>query len=138
MRVCMLPHVADALPTLPADWYVDPERYAGERTAVFGPEWLWCASEADVAAPGAYVAQEYAGWPLLVRRDRDGEVRGFHNVCRHRAGPLVADGTGSAANLVCQYHGWAYAPDGRLRSARDFGCDLDPREFALPVVQVAT
>ena len=62
---------------------------------------------------------------------------GFHNVCRHRAGPLVDDGAGTCTNLVCQYHGWAYAPDGRLRSARDFGEALDPDEYALHAIHVA-
>jgi choline monooxygenase len=129
--------VVDARPTLPADWYVDAARYERERTSVFGGEWLWFTTEAAVADPGAYVARAYAGWPLLVRRDADGVLRAFHNVCRHRAGPLVDDGAGSCANLVCQYHGWAYAADGRLRSARDFGEELDPDGFALTPVNVA-
>ena len=64
-------------------------------------------------------------------------LRGFHNVCRHRAGPIVDDGAGACANLVCQYHGWAYASDGRLRSARDFGETLDPDENALHTIRVA-
>ena len=133
----MLPHVVNAAPTLPADWYVTPERYESERSSIFANAWLWFASEAEVATPTAYVARAYAGWPLMVIRSADGEVRGFHNVCRHRAGPLVTDGAGSCANLVCKYHGWAYAPDGRLRSARDFGEVLDPDEFALRPVRVA-
>ena len=127
-----------AAPTLPAAWYFDTDRYARERSSIFANEWLWYASESLVADPGAYVAQEYAGWPLLVVRGSDGGLRGFHNVCRHRAGPLVDDGAGAGANLVCQYHGWAYAFDGRLRSARDFGEELDPDEFSLRAIQVAT
>ena len=129
--------MSDAAPTLPAGWYVDPARYERERASVFANEWLWFASEAEVAAPNSYVARVYAGWPLFVVRDAEGVLRGFHNVCRHRAGPLVNDGAGACANLVCQYHGWAYAFDGRLRSARDFGDPLDPDEFALHAVQVA-
>jgi choline monooxygenase len=73
----------------------------------------------------------------MVVRDANGVLRGFHNVCRHRARPLVDDGSDPCANLVCQYHGWAYAFDGRLRSARDFGAALDPDEFALHPVQVS-
>jgi choline monooxygenase len=61
-----------------------------------------------------------AGYPLVVLNDR-GTWRGFHNVCRHRGGPLVAEGPGTCQSLVCRYHGWAYGLDGALRSARDFG-----------------
>jgi len=130
--------VTGAAPTLPANWYFGTDRYERERRNIFANEWLWFATEAEVADPCTYVAEVYAGWPLLVVRGNDGVLRGFHNVCRHRAGPLVSDGAGACANLVCQYHGWAYAFDGRLRAARDFGETLDPDEFALHALQVAT
>jgi choline monooxygenase len=129
--------VADASPTLPAEWYFGTERYERERLTIFAAEWLWFAGEAEIATPGTYVAREYAGWPLMVVRGSDRVVRGFHNVCRHRAGPLVSDGFGACTSLVCQYHGWAYSPDGRLRSARDFGAALDPDEFALRPIHIA-
>jgi len=129
--------VADLAPALPADWYFDAARYERERLHIFADEWLWFAAACEVASPGAYVARVYAGWPLMVMRGSDDVVRGFHNVCRHRAGPLVEEGVGACANLVCQYHGWAYATDGRLRSARDFGETLDPDEYALRPIQVA-
>ncbi len=122
--------------TLPADWYFGQARYENERRNIFAREWLWFTTEAEVAAPCTYVAGLYSGWPLMVVRGTDGVLRGFHNVCRHRAGPLLDDGAGACANLVCKYHGWAYAFDGRLRSARDFGEELDPNEFALHAVQV--
>jgi choline monooxygenase len=130
--------VTGAAPTLPATWYFGTDRYERERSSVFASEWLWFASESDIADPCTYVAREYAGWPLLVLRGSDGEVRGCHNVCRHRAGPLVDDGAGACANLVCQYHGWAYAFDGRLRSARDFGEEPDADEFSLREIRVAS
>ena len=122
--------------TLPARSYFDADQYERERREIFGKEWLWFASESEVASSGAFVAREYAGWRLMVVRSPDGALRGFHNVCRHRAGPLVDEGSGTCANLVCQYHGWAYGFDGRLRSARDFGVDLDPDEHALSGIRV--
>jgi len=68
----------------------------------------------------------------------DGTLRGFHNVCRHRAGPLVTDPAGRCANLVCQYHGWSYDFDGALLAARDFGDadDFDLADFGLLPVRV--
>ena len=70
---------------------------------------------------------------MIVVRGKD-RIRAFHNVCRHRAGPLAPDGEGSCGqNLVCRYHGWRYALDGRLAGARDFGPaeGFDPREYGL-------
>jgi choline monooxygenase len=106
---------------LPASWYSDPEVYAHERTAVFGAAWLCVARAAQLSRPGHYVATTIAGWPILVVVADDGQLRAFHNVCRHRAGPLAWDGDGHAASLVCRYHGWVYDLGGRLKRARDFG-----------------
>jgi choline monooxygenase len=128
--------VADAVSTLPADWYVDAARFEHERRSIFAREWLWFTHAASVAAPGSYVARTYAGWPLMVLRSNDGALRGFHNVCRHRAGPVVEEGKGTCGNLVCQYHGWIYDDDGRLRSARDFGDTPDADENALHPIHV--
>jgi choline monooxygenase len=113
--------MAEVEVTLPADVYVDPGVWARERRAVFGNEWLFAGHGARLVEPGDYLACEIAGWPLVVVVDDAGELRAHHNVCRHRAGPLVEDGCGRVPSLVCRYHGWAYGLDGRLRSARDFG-----------------
>jgi choline monooxygenase len=124
-------------PTLPASWYVDPAHHERERTTVFRTAWLPFAFTHQLAAAGSYVADAVAGHPVLVQRGPDGVLRGFHNVCPHRAGPIAWDGEGCSANLVCRYHGWAFAPDGRLRSARDFGADA-PAGTSLRPVHVAT
>jgi choline monooxygenase len=131
--------VADGAMTLPASMYRDPAVYERERTAIFGREWLVFARAEQLAAPGACVAGVIAGYPIVVLADRDGALRGFHNVCRHRAGPLVDDGEGRVSGFVCKYHGWSYATTGQLLNARDFGAtepDFDPSEFSLFPVRV--
>lgn len=125
--------------TLPAAVYRDPAVYDQERVAVFGREWLVFARGDEVAAAGTSVAKSIAGSPLVVVRDNEGALRGFHNVCRHRAAPVAVDGTASCrGGLTCGYHGWSYELDGRLRKARDFGDDpgLDAGELGLFPVQV--
>jgi choline monooxygenase len=119
--------------TIPAAWYSDPAVYEHERRAVFGTAWHHVGHAGQLTEPGDYVATTIAGWPIVVVVDTDGARRGFHNVCRHRAGPLVWDGTGSCGgSFVCRYHGWVYALDGGLRSARDFG-DGAPTDELWPV-----
>ena len=126
--------------TLPARWYHDPEVYAQERQAIFRRHWWPLAREAELDASGAYATGEIAGWPAFVIRGKDGALRGFHNVCRHRAGPLLRDGTGRCAGLTCRYHGWRYDLEGALKSAPGLtlGADLDPAEFSLHLVRVET
>jgi choline monooxygenase len=125
--------------TLPASMYRDPDVYERERRSVFAREWLVFARAEQLATPGACVAGVIAGFPLVVVVDRESELRGFHNVCRHRGGPLVDDGEGRASGFVCRYHGWSYDANGRLLNARDFGAtsgtetdlDFDPADFSL-------
>ena len=124
--------------TLPASWYHDPEVYARERTALFGREWLMIGRAGQLQSSGDYLAVDLCGWSLLVIVGHDGAVRAFHNVCRHRAGPLVDNGAGRCRTLVCRYHGWSYELDGQLKRARDFGdADLPVDELGLLPVSVA-
>ena len=120
--------------TMDVALYTDPANYARERQRIFSRSWLMIAHESQFVRTGSVVAATVAGYPLLVVRDEQGRLRGYHNVCRHRAGPLAQEGDAECgARLTCRYHGWSYALDGRLASARDFGpaADFDPREFSL-------
>ena len=126
--------------TAPAAAYRDPARFDTERKRVFGRSWQFIGHTSELAREGDVIAATIAGYPLLVVRAKDG-LKAFHNVCRHRAGPLFDEERGNCGNaLTCKYHGWSYALDGRLKSARDFGAaaGFDPRNFSLFEVKVET
>jgi len=83
---------------------------------------------------------DVVGQPVYVVRGREGELRGFHNVCQHRAHQLL-EGSGNVKALItCPYHAWAYGMDGSLRTTRN--CEnvkgFDKADFGLPHVQVET
>jgi len=102
--------------------------------AVLRRTWQFVGHESQVVAAGDYIADVVGGAPIVVVRKADGALAGFHNVCRHRAGALVADGSGNCGEVfTCRYHGWKYALDGRLRNAVDFGRapGFDPRQYGL-------
>jgi choline monooxygenase len=98
--------------TIPARLYTDPLIHELERERVFGRTWQLAGHASDVRESGQYFTTEVGGDSIVVLRD--GEVlRGFHNVCLHRAGP-VAQGCGKRQTMQCRYHGWTYRLDGSL------------------------
>jgi len=119
--------------TPPARWYRDPAVWEAERRAVFRGAWLLVGHESMWPRPGDVRAESLAGFPVFVVRGRDGALRGFHNVCRHRGGPLVFEDEDRCPVLRCRYHGWVYDAEGRLERAPDFGDaeDFDRRDWPL-------
>lgn len=110
--------LGDDVWTEPVASYRSEARFAAERDGVLRRyPTPFCPSGA-LAEPGAYVAREAAGTPLVAVRGDDGRVRAFRNACRHR-GTQVAEGTGCERAFVCRYHGWTYELDGRLRHVPD-------------------
>jgi choline monooxygenase len=101
---------------LPASAYTDPAVFAAERQAVFTDAWVWGGFEHWVPAPGTSHPVTVAGRPLLLTRDRAGELHVFHNVCRHR-GVVLSDAPSTRKRLTCPYHAWSYELDGELCGA---------------------
>jgi choline monooxygenase len=125
--------------TIPAAWYLDPRMLEQEREKVFGRTWQPVGFADAVAEPGSYLTGEIAGEPIIVARAKDGVLRAFSNVCRHRAS-VIADGQGKAASLRCPYHGWTYALDGHLVACPEFeGVEnWDKSNVCLPAFRVET
>ena len=122
--------------SLPARYYRDPAISELERGKVFCRTWQVVGHRDQVRHQGDYFTTELVGEPLLIVRGASGEIRGFYNVCRHRAGP-PAEGCGNRKLFRCGYHGWTYDLDGQLISAPEFENlqAFDPAEFRLTPVK---
>jgi choline monooxygenase len=115
--------------TLASRFYTDPAILEIEKSRIFRRTWQLVgtlsrdcgqrnAVKCSISDPETYFTAEVAGEPIIVVRDKHGELRAFSNVCRHRAGP-IALGSGCKNVLRCQYHGWTYTLDGRLIGTPD-------------------
>ena len=142
MAVAMPPTLRDELlegSTLPASWYSDTEVLRLEHEQIFSRSWQYAGVLEQVAEPGSFFTCRAGHTPIVVVRDRAGELRAFVNVCRHR-GHEVAHGCGQRETLQCPYHAWTYDLDGSLRAAprseREPG--FDPSEWGLRPVLVDT
>ncbi|MGR3454546.1 aromatic ring-hydroxylating oxygenase subunit alpha [Pseudooceanicola sp.] len=99
---------------LPNAHYTDPLVHAQERDRLFFDIWAGLAVAADVPATGDAVPVDFLGVPLLLIRDRSGQVRVFQNICRHRGMILVPEPRRIEGAIRCPYHSWCYGTDGRL------------------------
>ncbi|WP_274627337.1 aromatic ring-hydroxylating oxygenase subunit alpha [Arvimicrobium flavum] len=119
---------------LPGWSYHSPALLELEKEHVFRNHWQIVGHVSDLPNAGDYLAMDVVGERALVVRGKDGQIRAFHNLCRHRGSRVVADTQGSCKNaLVCPFHGWVYNLDGTLRGAarpRSFP-ELDRTEFGL-------
>lgn len=122
----------------PSSWYTEPAVLDVERDTVFKHNWLIAARDDQLESPGDFVAGRVANEPYVVVRGEDDELRAFYNVCRHHAAQVMV-GEGSTDELVCPYHGWTYALDGRLVKAPELGGvkDFDRECFGLTPMHVA-
>ena len=105
--------------TLPASWYVDPAIYEREKEAIFYRTWQYVGHKGFFKNPGDYVTAKICDQNIFVMMGRDGELRAFYNVCRHRAHELLSEPHGNVKSvIVCPYHAWTFEREGGLRGAR--------------------
>lgn len=122
--------------SLEAPFYTSREVFDADMEHIFGKHWIYVGVEPDVPEPGDYMTVQVGEKPILIVRDDDGEIRAFHNVCRHRGSRLCADERGAVGNLVCPYHQWTYNLQGQLLFAEHMGADFDPSKHRLGPVHL--
>jgi choline monooxygenase len=124
--------------TIPARLYNDPVYLELERERIFAHTWQLVGRTDQVTEHGQFFTAAVGNDAIVVLRDRE-TLRGFYNVCLHRAGP-VAQGCGKRNTLQCRYHGWTYDLEGTLIRAPEMqGVErFDPAEMHLVPIQVAT
>jgi nitrite reductase/ring-hydroxylating ferredoxin subunit len=94
--------------------YCSPERLQLEKKILFRKYPLLMGLSRQLAGPGDYLTDDFSGVPIIVVRDRDGTVRAFLNICRHRGARLVDDCGHAGRAFSCPYHGWSYNLRGEL------------------------
>jgi len=120
--------------SLPAWIYRDPEFFELEKELVFRPSWQIVCHVNDVPRSGDFHTFEFLGQGVFVLRGEDGQIRSFHNACRHRAARLLDDSKGHCGRrITCPYHAWSYGLDGRLLTVpqRNDFAGLDRERFGL-------
>ena len=107
--------------TLPREYYTSAAVFEREAERIFGRSWLCVGREEQLPSPGSFfLAQPTSNESIIVVRGNDGRIRAFYNVCRHRGTRICTDAQGRfSGSIMCPYHAWTYALDGKLTAARN-------------------
>ncbi|NUT49725.1 MAG: aromatic ring-hydroxylating dioxygenase subunit alpha [Saccharothrix sp.] len=127
------------IPTLPGNTYTDPTIFELEQEKIFEQMWFCAVRSADLPDAGNFRTVQIGRESVLVTRSRDGSLRAFLNICRHRGAKLCVEETGTVKrNFQCPYHAWTYGLDGKLVAAPNLTSmpDIDRVEYGLKTVHL--
>ncbi len=111
-------------------FYADPSVYVHDLDMLH-KRWFCAGHVSDMPNRGDYITAELGPDSAIIIRGNDGEVRAFHNVCRHRGSRICLEAKGHAPLLVCPYHAWSYELDGKLKAARQMSAGFDAADYGL-------
>ena len=132
--------LARAEASLPASWYYDADWYQGELERIFHRQWLYVCHHSCLPEPRDFRRFDIGGQSIMLVRDEDRRLRGYFNSCRHRGSQLCSEAEGRLPGrlIVCPYHQWSFALDGRLvaTSSHAEGSNFDKADYPLLEVPV--
>jgi phenylpropionate dioxygenase-like ring-hydroxylating dioxygenase large terminal subunit len=108
---------------LPRPFYVSPEVFKADMDRIWRRYWLYAGHSCLVPNPGDWMTWAIGYDSVILVRGTDGDIRSFHNTCRHRGARICREEQGRTRTFVCPYHAWSYELDGALRTPteREFG-----------------
>ncbi len=122
--------------SLPQDLYIGTDAFDFDMAAIYGESWLAVGMECELPKTGSYISLMVGTWPVIIVRDKQGDIRAFHNSCRHRGSMICQPGSGISPKLVCPYHRWTYDLDGSLFAATRMGDEFDKAAHGLKPVAI--
>ena len=126
--------------SLNKQYYFSDEIYDKELDRIFYSDWVCCGREEDIHSAGEYKIFTIGNENLFIIRDKDNEIRVFHNFCKHRGCQILKDEQSSPLkrNIRCPYHSWVYNFDGSLYKAPHLNVDIEDKRFHLNGVKTKT
>jgi len=117
-------------------FYTDEDIYELEVERIINRNWILAGHASELREPGDYKVFEVARESAIIVRGKDGALKAFANVCRHRGSRVCLELKGNAKKFSCPYHGWVYDIDGNLIAARNMDNDFDASTHGLKSVSV--
>ena len=134
--------IADLIASQKPGWaldqrfYTDPEIYQLELDRIVTRNWILAGHASQIPDAGDYLVFSLANESAIIVRTKDGTIRAFANVCRHRGSLICLENRGNKRKFECPYHGWTYDLDGKLIAARSMQRGFNKEEYGLHPVSL--
>ena len=112
-------------------FYTEPEIYQLELDCLITQNWIFAGHESQIPSPGDFKILNVANESAIIVRSKDGSLKAFANVCRHRGSLICLEKQGSTHKFNCPYHGWIYNLDGKLIAAHNMPNNFDKADYSL-------
>ncbi|MDE1464248.1 aromatic ring-hydroxylating oxygenase subunit alpha [Spartinivicinus poritis] len=116
---------------LSRELYLSSAVYQDDLEQIWHQEWIFAGHTFEIEKPGEYITLQIGNYPIVIVRDSSGDIRAFHNACRHRGSRVCSKAKGKVAKLVCPYHSWTFDLDGKLLFAGNMGEQFNKSDYGL-------
>lgn len=99
--------------------FTDPELFELEMKYIFEGNWVYLAHESQIPNPNDYFTTYIGRQPVVITRDKTGELHCFVNACTHRGAMLCRFKRSNKATFTCPFHGWTFSNTGKLLKVKD-------------------
>ena len=117
--------------SLDQKFYKDKEIFNLEIEKIYMNSWLLAGHESQIPKSGDYFLFNLLTESVIIIRGKDGLIRAFMNVCRHRGSHVCLESKGNVKRLMCPYHAWTYNLEGDLVAAKNLSADIDKKNLSL-------
>ncbi|MCG5237078.1 benzoate 1,2-dioxygenase large subunit [Xanthobacter oligotrophicus] len=101
------------------DIFTDPDLFELEMAHIFEGNWIYLAHESQIPNPNDYFTTFIGRQPIVITRDRKGELHALVNACSHRGAMLCRHKRGNRATYTCPFHGWTFSNAGKLLKTKE-------------------
>ncbi|MEE2058641.1 benzoate 1,2-dioxygenase large subunit [Rhodococcus artemisiae] len=108
------------------DVFTDEEIFELEMKYIFEGNWVYLAHESQIPNVGDYFTTNIGRQPIVISRDKEGELHALINACSHRGAMLCRRKTDNRTTFTCPFHGWTFRNNGKLLKVKD------PRDAGYP------
>ncbi|MDX3904186.1 MAG: Rieske 2Fe-2S domain-containing protein [Pigmentiphaga sp.] len=124
--------------------YTDEEVFDLEMRRIFERTWIYVGHETELPSAGSFKTAQVGRQPVILIRDKQGQLQAFFNRCVHRGAALLREAEGSVQELRCPYHGWIFDLSGKTRLVSErndpggYGPNFEEPEGLVPVPRLAS